>query len=111
MAGFYDSKIIDVLRNAATPLRHRDLVAAIAPNEYQAYSNIGISLTKMYRAGLLDREKCDGRYWHYTIATTPPWDRELGTVPGYVVVQKGGERPFCVTFEEYDQARETGNGK
>ena len=41
-------------------------------------------------------------------AQSPPtrWDRELGTVPGYVVVQVGGGRPICLTYDEYDQARE-----
>ena len=29
----------------------------------------------------------------------------LGTVPGYVVVQIGTQRPICLSFAEFDQAR------
>jgi hypothetical protein len=39
-------------------------------------------------------------------ATPARWDRELGTVAGYVVVQVGSARPICRTYDEYDQARE-----
>lgn len=72
MAAYYDQAILDAVAQSDHPLRHRDIASRIAPNDWAAHSQIGGSLTKLYRAGLLAREKCDGRYWHYSIGGTPP---------------------------------------
>jgi len=61
----YDTQIIRAIEAADRPLRHRDLAELLAPGDAAAWNNIGTSLTKLYRAGLIDREKTDGRYWHY----------------------------------------------
>lgn|SRR5574342_218649 len=72
MAAYYDQAILDIVAQSNRPLRHRDIASRIAPNDWAARNQIGMSLTKLYRTGLLSREKCDGRYWHYSIGGTPP---------------------------------------
>lgn len=72
MAAYYDQVILDVVAQSNRPLRHREIAELVAPNDWAAHSQIGGSLTKLYRAGLLAREKSDGRYWHYSIGGTPP---------------------------------------
>jgi hypothetical protein len=71
----YDKAIIDTLRTAETPLRMRDIVTKLAPNDTHAFSAIGMTLTKLTRAGQVKRAKADGRYWHYWLgsdeASTP----------------------------------------
>lgn len=66
----YDRRILDTLRAAGRPLRHRELSERIAPGRDRAFRGIGVALTKLYRAGVLRRAKIDGRYWHYSLRET-----------------------------------------
>ncbi len=69
----YDNAIIRAVKAADKPLRHRDLVALLAPDKgYSAFSTIGLALTRLYRAGVLAREKCDGKYAY--IPMPPPME-------------------------------------
>lgn len=68
----YDNRIIDTLKESARPLRHREIAERIEPGSRRAWNNIGMALTKLYRAGALRRQKLDGRYWHYSIREDPP---------------------------------------
>lgn len=65
----YNNAIIKAVKDAGKPLRHRDIVMLLAPEDkgHKAFSAIGMALTQLYRAGFLSREKCDG-FYHYTIA-------------------------------------------
>lgn len=109
MAYYYDSAILEALRRADRPLRHRDLAAQLAPNDrhYGAFNAIGLSLTRLYRDGFVRREKTDGRYYHYTL--TP---ERVVIEPGYTWLDERGPirvmavadgyamciRPGCVPF-------------
>lgn len=66
MPGFYDQSILTAIEQSDRPLRHRDLAEMLAPGDYAAFSYIGNTLTKLWRLGLVSRQKTDGRYWHYT---------------------------------------------
>jgi|SRR6185295_11965170 len=65
MAGYYDAALIRAIAQSDRPLRHRDLAALLAPGDMAAWSQIGMALTHLSREGRIDREKIDGRYWHY----------------------------------------------
>lgn len=71
----YDSAILAALKDATRPLFHRDLVEMLDPGkkDYAAFNNIGLALTRLYRAGLVKRERIrrDGterRYYAYTLS-------------------------------------------
>lgn len=61
----YDRRILDTLRTAGRPLRHREIAERIAPGNTRVFYGISGTLTKLYRTGVLRRVKIDGRYWHY----------------------------------------------
>lgn len=65
MASYYDKQIIDLVAASDRPLRHSEIAHFLAPADNRAWSRIGGRLTHLYRAGLLSREKTDGRYFHY----------------------------------------------
>ena len=54
----YQQAILDALAGATVPLGHRDLVTHLDPNntDRAAFNDIGLSLTRLYRAGLVTRE-------------------------------------------------------
>jgi hypothetical protein len=60
----YDQQIIDLV--ADRPLSHSEIADRLARGDNRAWGRIGTSLTRLYRAGLLSREKI-GRYWHYRV--------------------------------------------
>jgi hypothetical protein len=66
----YRAAILETVKNASRPLRHRDIAELIAPGNPQAWNLIGTDLTKLYRAGELAREKIGG-YWHYSMPADP----------------------------------------
>lgn len=66
MAAYYDAAIIAAIAASDRPLRHRDIAELLAPGDWPAWNQIGTALTRLYRAGAIDREKLDGHYWHYT---------------------------------------------
>jgi hypothetical protein len=115
MAGFYDGAILEALRRAERPMRHRDLAALLAPNDrhYVAFNRIGCSLTKLYRDGWLAREKTDGRFWYYSLAPERvtieagyTWSDEIGSVrvmavaEGYAMCRRPGAMPFVRSIKE-----------
>ena len=70
----YDSAIIATLRDAPEPLTVRDLVGLIDPNaeDWSAFNNIGLALTRMHRAGIVTRKRIrrddtQRRYFAYTL--------------------------------------------
>jgi predicted transcriptional regulator len=69
MASYYENDILRVLKGADRPLRMREIVDAIAPNNFAAFTNIGNALTHLYRAGRIAREK-PGRWFEYTYVKT-----------------------------------------
>lgn len=71
MEAYYDRQIVATVAASERPLRHRDIAAQLAPGDSAAWNQIGNALTHLYRAGQLQREKTDGRYWHYTIGGPP----------------------------------------
>jgi hypothetical protein len=112
----YDAAIIATLGDAPAPLRHRDLVALLDPEgrDYNAFTNIGMRLTVMYRNGYLKREKSDGRYWHYSIASEHSaiepgymWRDEHGpmrvmaVVDGYAMCRRPGCMPFVRAVSDF----------
>jgi hypothetical protein len=60
----YDQQIIDLV--ADRPLSHSEIADRLAPGDNRAWGRIGNALTKLYRSGLLSRERI-GRYWHYRV--------------------------------------------
>ncbi len=115
----YDAAIIATLGDAPAPLRHRDLVALLDPEgrDYNAFTNIGMRLTVMYRNGSLMREKRDGR-WHYSIASAHreiepgyTWSDDLGPMrviavaEGYALCRRQGCLPFVRAVSDLKKER------
>lgn len=113
---FYDSQILETLKAAKRPLLHRDLVAQIAPDEYGAYGAIGNSLTRLFRAGMVAREK-PGRWYEYTYVERPPiqagltWQDRYGPIvvmavaDGYAMVRRPGCLPTVMTVRDVEAER------
>lgn len=74
MMNYYDRAIIATLKNAPGPLTMRDLVALLDPEnkDWFAFNYIGLALTRLYRAGVVTRERIrrdetQRRYYAYTL--------------------------------------------
>lgn len=112
---YYDSAVLDALKAAEQPLRRRDLVELIAPDEHSAYAAIGNSLSTLYRAGMVSRQKV-GAWFAYTRVERPPicagytWQGALGeyvvmaVADGYAMCRRPGCMPFVLTVKEIEQA-------
>lgn len=115
----YEQRILDTLKAAERPLLHRDLMERIAPdNQYEGFYAIGAALTKLYRAGMVEREK-PGRWFEYTYVEKPPiragytWEGEYGPIvvmavaDGYAMCRRPGCIPFIRTVKEIERIRDS----
>lgn len=98
MGAYYDNQIVNLVTQSDRPLRHREIAERLAPGNNRAWGAIGTSLTQLYRAGLLAREKTDGRYWHYTAASAPPLLDRLAALLAAARAYRDARRDCGVTM-------------
>lgn len=69
--GTYAEKVLTIIRASVVPIRMRDIVNQIDARDMTTFNGVGMELTHLYRAGLVDRERIGSHYYYAPPSATP----------------------------------------